>query len=145
MDFLSNRTQTEIILFCVYIVVMLSAFLFIWIPYMRRINLKIWRTKGMLNMIPMEVINKHESLKNAFISGDILSAVKWEKEQIVLEEQHERTQDYSKQILLSNGLNFIWLYFIPTLRAIPDFFHWSFSYLLRVMYSKCTKISWRNA
>jgi ABC-type bacteriocin/lantibiotic exporter with double-glycine peptidase domain len=76
MDFLSNRTQTEIILFCVYIVVMLSAFLFIWIPYMRRINLKIWRTKGMLNMIPMEVINKHESLKNAFISGDILSAVK---------------------------------------------------------------------
>jgi len=114
MDFLSNRTQTEIILFCVYIVVMLSAFLFIWIPYMRRINLKIWRTKGMLNMIPMEVINKHESLKNAFISGDILSAVKWEKEQIVLEEQHERTQDYSEQILLSNGLNFIWLYLIPT-------------------------------
>lgn len=30
----------------------------------------------MLNMIPMDVINKHESLKNAFISGDILQAVK---------------------------------------------------------------------
>jgi len=34
----------------------------------------------MLNMIPMEVINKHDSLKNAFISGDILQAVKWEEE-----------------------------------------------------------------
>jgi hypothetical protein len=34
--------------------------------------MKIWRTKGMLNMIPMEIITKHETLKNAFISGDIL-------------------------------------------------------------------------
>jgi hypothetical protein len=30
----------------------------------------------MLNMIPMEIISKNESLKNAFVSGDILQAVK---------------------------------------------------------------------
>jgi hypothetical protein len=37
---------------------------------------KIFRTKGMLNMIPMEIINKNESLKTLFISGDLLQAVK---------------------------------------------------------------------
>lgn len=30
----------------------------------------------MLNMIPMDIITKHEKLKQAFVSGDILQAVK---------------------------------------------------------------------
>jgi len=30
----------------------------------------------MLNMIPMEIISKNENLKKAFISGEILEAVK---------------------------------------------------------------------
>ena len=66
----------EIIVFSLYIVLILTVFIIVWIPYLNGLNIKIWRTKGMLNMIPMEVINKHESLKNAFISGDILQAVK---------------------------------------------------------------------
>ncbi|KAL4485750.1 hypothetical protein ABPG72_012290 [Tetrahymena utriculariae] len=75
-NYLSYRTTIEIIVFCLYIIVILASFVFIWLPYMARINVKIWRTKGMLNMIPVEVIQKHESLKNAFLHGEILSAVK---------------------------------------------------------------------
>ncbi|KAL4466115.1 hypothetical protein ABPG74_004352 [Tetrahymena malaccensis] len=75
-DYLSYRTTIEIIVFCIYITVILAAFIFIWLPYMASINVKIWRTKGMLNMIPVEVIQSHDSLKNAFLHGEILSAVK---------------------------------------------------------------------
>lgn len=32
----------------------------------------------MLNMIPMEIIQKYPNLKDAFIGGDILQAVKWD-------------------------------------------------------------------
>ena len=31
----------------------------------------------MLNMIPMDIIQKYPNLKEAFIGGDILQAVKW--------------------------------------------------------------------
>ena len=31
----------------------------------------------MLNMIPMDIITKHDSLKNVFVKGDIMQAVKW--------------------------------------------------------------------
>ena len=31
----------------------------------------------MLNMIPMDIITKDANLKAAFVSGDILQAVKW--------------------------------------------------------------------
>jgi len=31
----------------------------------------------MLNMIPMEIIHRYPNLKDNFIGGDILQAVKW--------------------------------------------------------------------
>ena len=31
----------------------------------------------MLNMIPMEIIHRYPNLKDKFIGGDILQAVKW--------------------------------------------------------------------
>ena len=54
---------------------MFFIFLFIWIPYLNRLSKRIWMTKGMLNMIPMVIIVKHEKLRNAFTTGDILKAV----------------------------------------------------------------------
>ena len=74
--FLTGRSKFETIIFSVFIVVILGVFFVIWIPYLSSLNIKIWRTKGMLNMIPMEVIMKYDTLKNAFIAGDILQAVK---------------------------------------------------------------------
>jgi hypothetical protein len=59
-----------------FILVMVIVFLFIWVPYLNRLNQRIWMTKGMLNMIPMDIIVKHEKLRNAFTNGDILRAVR---------------------------------------------------------------------
>ena len=70
------QDSTENIKFAIFIIMLFVVFLFIWTPYLKNLNTKIWRTKGMLNMIPMDIISKNENLKNAFISGDILQAVK---------------------------------------------------------------------
>jgi hypothetical protein len=39
-----------------FIAIMILIFIFAWIPYLKSINTQIWRTKGMLNMIPIEII-----------------------------------------------------------------------------------------
>jgi hypothetical protein len=36
----------------------------IWTIYIEELNNKIWRTKGMLNIIPMRIITANELLKN---------------------------------------------------------------------------------
>jgi len=53
-------------------VVIFAIFIFVWTPYLRNLKNKIWRTKGMLNMIPIEIIKENDKLKKAFTSGDIL-------------------------------------------------------------------------
>ena len=75
-SYLDYQDSTEKIQFSVFLIMIVIVFLFIWTPYLKNLNTKIWRTKGMLNMIPMDIISKNENLKNAFISGDILQAVK---------------------------------------------------------------------
>jgi hypothetical protein len=51
-------------------------FLGAWIPFLRKLNMKIWMTKGMLNMIPMDLVSHNEKLKEQLISGNILNYVK---------------------------------------------------------------------
>lgn len=75
-SYLDYQNSVEDIKFSIFIIMLFVVFLFIWTPYLKNLNMKIWRTKGMLNMIPMDIIRKNENLKNAFISGDILQAVK---------------------------------------------------------------------
>lgn len=36
----------------------------VWLPYLRELNQKIWRTKGLLNLIPMRIVKTNEMLKN---------------------------------------------------------------------------------
>ena len=64
------------IIFVLFILLLGLVFTFVWSPYLRNLSNKIWRTKGMLNMIPMDLIGKNENLKNLFMSGDLLQAVK---------------------------------------------------------------------
>jgi PAS domain S-box-containing protein len=64
------------IIFAVFIVFLALVYVFIWSPYLANLSNKIWRTKGMLNMIPMDIIAKNENLKQAFTTGDLLQAVK---------------------------------------------------------------------
>lgn len=65
-EYMKEFEKTEKIKFSVFIVGMFIIFVFIWHPYLQSLNIKIWRTKGMLNMIPMEIITKHQNLKQAF-------------------------------------------------------------------------------
>lgn len=65
-DYMKQFEKIEKIKFSVFIVGMCIVFVFIWYPYQQSLNVKIWRTKGMLNMIPMEIITKHANLKAAF-------------------------------------------------------------------------------
>lgn len=48
---------------------------FLYYPYMRRLRDDIWRTKGMLNMIPMELIYENENLSHLFTSDELTKAV----------------------------------------------------------------------
>lgn len=50
--------------------------LFVWRPYIENLNNNIWRTKGMLSMIPMQVILENEGLKQAMTSGQLMQSVK---------------------------------------------------------------------
>lgn len=65
-SYMSDFQQIEKIKFSVFIVGIFLIFLLLWLPYLRSLNNKIWRTKGMLNMIPMDIITKHQNLKKAF-------------------------------------------------------------------------------
>ena len=75
-DYLSQALTVQKVKFAIFIIWCVFVFGILWMKYLKALNDKIFRTKGMLNMIPMEIISKNESLKNAFVSGDILQAVK---------------------------------------------------------------------
>jgi len=59
--------------FCVVLIIL---GLFVWLPYLRGLTSQIFRTKGLLNMIPMSMLKKNKALKEAFISNEVLNALK---------------------------------------------------------------------
>ena len=75
-DYLNYYTTINKVDFTVTLLFIVFIYIFIWAPYLQNLSSKIWRTKGMLNMIPMDIISKNENLKNMFMSGDLLQAVK---------------------------------------------------------------------
>jgi hypothetical protein len=74
--YLSNFKQQEIIKFVIYIVFCAFVFVVLWLPYRKNLSDKIFRTKGMLNMIPIELITKYKSLNELFTDANILQGVK---------------------------------------------------------------------
>lgn len=76
ISYLTYAWNTEIIKFVIFLVFELVVFVIIWTPYLKNLSQNIWRTKGMLNMIPMDVMSRNESLKNVFTSNDLLQAVR---------------------------------------------------------------------
>jgi len=59
-----------------FFVVLLILILFVWVPYLKRLTSQIFRTKGLLNMIPMAMLKKNKALKETFISDEVLQALK---------------------------------------------------------------------
>ena len=74
--FTNQQNEIEKIKFIIFIMMVCVCFFVIWIPYLSKVKKKIWRVKGMLNMIPMDIIANNENLKVALISDDITQAVK---------------------------------------------------------------------
>lgn len=58
------------------IILLLGLYFICWRPYLNNLNNNLWRTKGMLKMIPMKAILNNEALKKGFIKGDLIQAVK---------------------------------------------------------------------
>ena len=75
-SYLQSSLDIFKIIFTMFILLLAFVFTFVWSPYLGNLSNKIWRTKGMLNMIPMDIIGKNENLKSLFMSGDLLQAVK---------------------------------------------------------------------
>ena len=51
------------IIFSIFTCILILIYILIWLPYIGALIKKIWMTKGVLNMIPIEVILKHEKLR----------------------------------------------------------------------------------
>ncbi|KAL4464830.1 hypothetical protein ABPG74_011391 [Tetrahymena malaccensis] len=75
-SYLDFKNMLDKLCYSLFIVFVCIIFIFIWIPYLGALIKRIWMTKGVLNMIPIDIILKHEKLRQAFTAGDILSAVK---------------------------------------------------------------------
>ncbi|CAD8119421.1 unnamed protein product [Paramecium sonneborni] len=54
---------------------MFFVFIFCMTQYQNNLSEQIWETKGLLNMIPLEIIAKYQHLKEQFVGGEILKAV----------------------------------------------------------------------
>lgn len=54
------------------IIFMLIIFCCCWRPYLKNLNKDIWRTKGMLSMIPMKVIKENNALKDAIVNENLI-------------------------------------------------------------------------
>ena len=74
-NLLGNNLTFEDVKFAMFVVLVIFVFLFLWTPFLKALINKIWRTKGMLGMIPMSIILKNPRLKSAF-QGEILQEIK---------------------------------------------------------------------
>jgi len=75
-NYLGDVRVIDKVKFSIFIILAVLFFIFIWLPYKRGLDKKIFRTKGMLKMIPIDIIMRDENLKNRFLHGNILQAVK---------------------------------------------------------------------
>lgn len=74
--YLDSSIMFEIYKLGVFIIIIIFIFVGVWNPYLNSLSLKIWKTKGMLNMIPMEFIKKNPILEEHILSKDILNSIK---------------------------------------------------------------------
>ena len=74
--FLDKSIMLDKVKFAIFIILLFFVFVVLWHPYKKELNDKIYKTKGMLKMIPIDIISKDENLKNTFLSGNILQAVR---------------------------------------------------------------------
>lgn len=75
-DYLSDQYTIQRVRFAIFLLALIFVTIFVWMPYLRRLTSQIFRTKGLLNMIPMSMLQKNKNLRDIFTSEQILSAIK---------------------------------------------------------------------
>lgn len=63
------------LIFFVLIIILVMIYVFVWVPYTTDLKFKIWRTNGMLNMIPISIVTKNERLCNKMVNDHIFESV----------------------------------------------------------------------
>ena len=59
-----------------FIFLIIFIFVGVWTPYLQNLSKKIWKTKGMLNMIPLDIIKNNSVLEEHILAKDIIQAMK---------------------------------------------------------------------
>jgi hypothetical protein len=74
----TNALYELVLIICstIFLGIVVGFWRIVWTIYIEELNNKIWRTKGMLNIIPMRIITANELLKNEFASGQLEKAVR---------------------------------------------------------------------
>jgi len=75
-DFIDNTMTLSKVKYGIFLAILLLVFFIVWIPYKTTLMEKIFKTKGMLKMIPIDLITKDENMKAVFFGGNILKGVK---------------------------------------------------------------------
>jgi ABC-type bacteriocin/lantibiotic exporter with double-glycine peptidase domain len=60
---INSQFNLATILFIVFIVVVIIIYIIVWIPILKGLDDEIIRTKKMLNIIPIQILDKIDSLK----------------------------------------------------------------------------------
>lgn len=72
IDKMVQQSELTIILSgSIFLGLVLLSWRLVWLHYLSQLNVKIWRTKGLLNLIPMRIITANDLLKNEFTSGQL--------------------------------------------------------------------------
>ncbi|KAL4430236.1 hypothetical protein ABPG74_014795 [Tetrahymena malaccensis] len=71
-DYLKAYTQYAILLFVACMLIIFLIIIFLIKPFLLMLNNQIWKTRGMLNLIPVSIINTYPSLKKQFMASDLL-------------------------------------------------------------------------
>ena len=74
-NYIINTVHTIYIMKMIYSAFMIgwvSVLLIMWIPHLSSLSIQIWRTKVMLNLIPLIIIQRYDRLKEAFLHSNII-------------------------------------------------------------------------
>ena len=61
----------EFIKMLCFIIGLIVAFVLIFVPFLNQLKIKIWQTRGMLNMIPTKLLLNNDNLKEQFLKNQI--------------------------------------------------------------------------
>jgi len=75
-NYLDDTAFIEEMKLIAFLVVLFVLQAFVLFPYLERLRQHIFRTKALLNMIPMSMLKKNKTLAETFVSKEVFQALK---------------------------------------------------------------------